>query len=138
MTKEEADSLKTGDVVYLIHCNIDGTKISLLRESTVYIRGFLHGKPLLSHSPKWNTASWSGDLETFHKDCWCLPSGVEQACIGMATRVLAQRFNEAKAKMQEAKDEFDRIAGTTPQSLIDMESIKAVIEAVDASRRFLE
>lgn len=131
MTKEEADSLKKGDVVYRITNDADGKRVYLNFAGTIYIRGTRHGQLLVSHSPKSNMACWSEEREVFHKDQWCLAGGVQQACRKVAVGLLQSRLNHAESKLKEAQSEFDLIAGTTPDSLIDTRSNNGVIEGAE-------
>ncbi len=123
MTQEEIDGLKPGDAIYHISCNSDGTRIYIRDSSTLYVRGLGRGLNV-SHSQSWNAAQWPTDGREFLSDNYCLKENLEKTALKIATRVLSDRLSRAEQVFKEAKAEFEAIGETTPNSMIDFESLK--------------
>lgn len=124
MTQQEIDGLKEGDAIFHISCNADGTRIFIHEHSTLYVRNSWNGQLNVSHSQDWNTCQWPTDGAKFLSDNYCLKENIQKAALVIATKVFSDRLARAEKALEDAKAEFIKIGESTPNSIIDFESLK--------------
>ncbi len=123
MTQEEIDGLKPGDAIYHVFHNPEVDKVSIHNSSPMYVRMFIGDKVFVSHSMSCDNV-WGIGKYLFCIDGFCLRKDIEKAVLKIATRVLSDRISHAEQVFKEAKAEFEAIGETTPNSMIDFESLK--------------
>ena len=127
MKAEQFDKLKAGDVIFHLNCNADGTKVSMIGHSPLFVRSVHNGTLMVSHSPSWNCACWPIDATMLLHESFALEDEVFQAATNMASALIFQRSVQAKKAMEAAIAEYEKITYTTADDLIDRESLAAGI-----------
>ena len=139
MTKKEISELQVGDVIYQLSNDIEGKRVYMVDHGPLFVRTRIRGGLMVSHSPKMTAAAWPLDAELLQSKNYVLEAGLDNAAIGKAAWRLTSRAQHAKKAMEDAKAEYEAIAGTRPIDLIDQESLAAgVRKAKEALREALK